>query len=123
MRLGIYNRSRRHNLKFQICNVRGLRRAHVWKYTVGMSDTISDLKFQTSGTAGGGRFANCAGYFRDGILHVELVEFFGDAKVHDDEEIGAAGAFGGWFVCHAFLHPDCAGADLNCGFDDFGDKF
>src|SRR6266567_4197637 len=65
----------------------------------------------------------CCEGFRGEILAVQLVEFFGDAKVHDDLESGDAGAFGGRFVDHAFLHPDCAGADFNCAIDDFGDEF
>ena len=71
----------------------------------------------------GGRIGKSAGYFRDGILHVELVKFFCNAKVHDDKKSGAAGAFGRRFVLDTFLHPNCAGADLNCALDDFGDKF
>ena len=52
-----------------------------------------------------------------------FVEFFGDAEIHYYEDSGGAGYGCGRFVLYAFLHPDGARADLNCGFDDFGNQF
>jgi hypothetical protein len=57
------------------------------------------------------------------ISTVELVEFFGDAQVHDDKDPGAACAGSGKFVGDAFLHPYGAGADLDGCVDDFRDEF
>jgi len=86
---------------------------------------LSTLRiFCVLGIFGGGERRNLRFEMsEDWRLHVELVELFGDAEVHDNEESGAAGAFGGRFVCDAFLHPYCAGADVNCAIDDFGHKF
>jgi hypothetical protein len=57
------------------------------------------------------------------VLPAALIDFFGDAAVHDDEEAGTAGALGGLLVFDSFLHPDRARANADRGVYNFRNKF